>query len=315
MIKFEYSQTNYTELIKHYAKAFGVSVKDNAVALPPEIGEGAIRAIILSNGVQLFISDYKLKQDLFITRKKNHKDFYLLRFEEVTISADENPFSKSGVFLSNINHEHLFLQTAGTHVKIFSLLFPKNRMREFFVNAEGETLIKYLDANMGNFIYEPMDAEYRRLVNEALNTEIDKRFEQFILKNRGMLLVERFFTRQFLKMNNAHFSLKISGEDIASLKKVESELLKDFSEAPDINKLSRMAAMSTSKLKTSFKLMFGMPVYQYFQKHRMNKAKAMLLSRKYSVREVGEELGFSNAGNFSKAFHKSFEQFPVDILN
>nr|WP_255551783.1 helix-turn-helix transcriptional regulator [Aridibaculum aurantiacum] len=75
-----------------------------------------------------------------------------------------------------------------------------------------------------------------------------------------------------------------------------------------------MAAMSPSKLKNSFKEIYGMPVYQYYQKHRMNKAKAMLLSRKYSVKEVGMELGYSNLSNFAKAFKKSFDQLPSDIL-
>jgi AraC-like DNA-binding protein len=78
--------------------------------------------------------------------------------------------------------------------------------------------------------------------------------------------------------------------------------------------LARMAAMSPSKLKTSFRDVYGLPIYQYFQKHRMNKAKAMLLSQKYNVREVGIDVGFSNLSNFAKAFKKSFDQLPSDIL-
>jgi AraC-like DNA-binding protein len=76
-----------------------------------------------------------------------------------------------------------------------------------------------------------------------------------------------------------------------------------------------MAVMSPSKLKNSFKEIYGLPVYQYYQKHRMNKAKAMLLSRKYSVREVGIEVGYSNLSNFAKAFRKSFDQLPSDLLS
>nr|MBP9215318.1 helix-turn-helix transcriptional regulator [Chitinophagaceae bacterium] len=91
--------------------------------------------------------------------------------------------------------------------------------------------------------------------------------------------------------------------------------LKDFSVVPPgIPKLARMAAMSPSKLKTSFRDVYGLPIYQYFQKHRMNKAKAMLLSQKYNVREVGIDVGFSNLSNFAKAFKKSFDQLPSDIL-
>ena len=136
-----------------------------------------------------------------------------------------------------------------------------------------------------------------------------------VIQNRVMLLLERFFTRIYNKMNDMHFDVKLSNDDINSLKQVQGELVKDFSiEPPGIINLAKMAAMSPSKLKNSFKEIYGLPIYQYFQKHRMNKAKAMLLSRKYSVKEVGIEVGFSNLSNFAKAFKKSFDQLPSDLL-
>jgi AraC-like DNA-binding protein len=168
---------------------------------------------------------------------------------------------------------------------------------------------------MSAFNYEPMDMEYKRILGEIVNTEVDPSFEKLVVQNRTMLLLERFFTRIYFKMSDMHFDVKLSNDDINRLKQIENELVKDFSvEPPGIAKLARMAAMSPSKLKNSFKEIYGLPVYQYFQKHRMNKAKAMLLSKKYSVKEVGMELGYSNLSNFAKAFRKSFDQLPSDLL-
>ena len=113
-----------------------------------------------------------------------------------------------------------------------------------------------------------------------------------------------------------HFNVKLSNEVISRLDNVERELIKDFSSMPkSIAELAKMAAMSPSKLKNSFKEIYGLPLYQYFQKKRMHKAKSMLVSRKYSVREVGMEVGYSNLSNFAKAFKKSFDQLPSDLLN
>lgn len=150
---------------------------------------------------------------------------------------------------------------------------------------------------------------------EAMNSNEDQIFESLIIQNRIMLLMERFFTRIYKKMSDASFDMKVSNDDLQRLMIVEGELLKDFAAVPPgIPKLARMAAMSPSKLKTSFRDVYGLPIYQYFQKHRMNKAKAMLLSQKYTVREVGIEVGYSNLSNFAKAFKKSFDQLPSDIL-
>ncbi|HRI22719.1 MAG TPA: helix-turn-helix domain-containing protein, partial [Panacibacter sp.] len=61
------------------------------------------------------------------------------------------------------------------------------------------------------------------------------------------------------------------------------------------------------------KMVFGLPVNQYYQKHRMNKAKAMLLSKKYSPGQTATALGFSGVSNFNKAFFKAYEQLPAEI--
>jgi AraC-like DNA-binding protein len=153
-------------------------------------------------------------------------------------------------------------------------------------------------------------------LGEIVTNEVDAAFETLVIQNRVMLLLERFFTRIYNKMSDMHFDVKLSNEDINRLKAIEKELVKDFSvEPPGIAKLARMAAMSPSKLKNSFKEVYGLPVYQYYQKHRMNKAKAMLLSRKYTVKEVGMDLGYSNLSNFAKAFKKSFDQLPSHLLD
>jgi YesN/AraC family two-component response regulator len=47
----------------------------------------------------------------------------------------------------------------------------------------------------------------------------------------------------------------------------------------------------------------------------MQKAKAMLLSKKYSVNQVGSEVGYSNLVNFNKAFEKTFQQLPNELIS
>lgn len=314
MIRLNYSQNPYENLLKLYARELGTKVKNNSLQLPANIGDGIISATRLGNGLEVLLSNYQLREDLLFNSKKNDHNGYLLRFEELIPAVTSAP-SKSAVFLTTTNRDQLSLQTSGTQVKIVAVFFDDTWIRNFLSGeAEGELLLKFLTSSISPFIYEQMDPEYQRLMNEILVSASVTDFEHMIVHNRIMLLLERFFIRMYLKMTDAHFSLKISGDDIARLKLVESELLKDFSIQPSLVKLSKLAAMSPSKLKVSFKEMFGMPIYQYFQKQRMNKAKAMLLSKKYSVPQIGEELGFSSISSFGKAFKKSFDQVPADLI-
>lgn len=328
MLKIDFNHTDYAEMLKYFAQTFKVKFKNNTLQLPPNIGEGYMKLIELPNGLKGIISDYVVNQDILLTRSRNKQDFYTLRFDEVIIPetvATENGTPKptelspvrSAVFLGSTRFDWLFFSTKGTRVKGVNILFSKQWLEKFIeVESVGDMIKKYLSLKMSAFVYEPMDMEYKRILREIVSNEVDASFETFIIQNRVMLLLERFFTRIYNKMNDMHFDVKLSNDDINSLKLIEKELVNDFSvEPPGITKLARMAAMSPSKLKNSFKEVYGLPVYQYYQKHRMNKAKAMLLSKKYNVKEVGMDLGYSNLSNFAKAFRKSFDQLPSDLLD
>ena len=72
--------------------------------------------------------------------------------------------------------------------------------------------------------------------------------------------------------------------------------------------------MSTTKLKAKFKQIYGMKLYEYYNRNRMERAKEMLESGKYSVKQVGYQIGFTNLSNFAKAFRKEFGILPKDVL-
>jgi len=127
-------------------------------------------------------------------------------------------------------------------------------------------------------------------------------------------MVEIFFS--WLENDSSYPSIRpiISRSDIEIAQKVES-IITDESIAipPTIKNLSRQVAMSDSKLKKIFKLVYGLPIYEYFQKHRMQKARLMLLSGNYSIKDVGYSLGYSNLSNFTLAFKKEFQKLPSEI--
>lgn len=327
MIKIEFNHTDYEEMLHYFAEVLKGKIDKNTLHLPAHIGEGFMKLIELPNGLQGIISDYTVHEDLLLNRTKINKDFYTLRFDEVIIpytipsetasqvNADMSRVN-TAVFLGSTKFDWMFLSLKGTRVKGVNILFSKEWLEQFLeVESVGDMIKKYLSLKMSAFNYEPMDMEYKRILAEVIQTDVDPSFETLIIQNRIMLLLERFFTRIFYKMSDMHFDVKLSNEDINRLKVIEKELVKDFtSDPPSINTLAPRAAMSPSKLKNSFKEIYGLPIGQYHQKHRMNKAKAMLLSRKYSIREVGVEVGYSNLSNFAKAFKKAFDQLPSDLL-
>lgn len=314
MIKIEYSHTNYNNFFRHLAKLLHLKVKDTTGTLPVSVGEGTIQLINLQNGIQIILFDYILKEDVIYHRKKANQNFYIMRIDEV---AGENENSKAALFFSDANTEWYYMAPANVRLKAMHILFAKNWLQELLLNEpKGEVLVSNVLLSTTLYHYEMLDSEYKRLLSPITNRIKDSAFEQLIIHNSIMHIVERFFTRHYKKISEEYKPIKASSDELQRLKTVESEILKDFSYTPpNITQLSRMAAMSPSKLKLIFKEVFGMPVYQYYQKHRMQKGKAMLITQKYSIKQVAAELGYTHVKDFSKAFQKHFDQFPDELIN
>jgi AraC-like DNA-binding protein len=131
-----------------------------------------------------------------------------------------------------------------------------------------------------------------------------------------LLLLERFLLHFLEKMKPGEIAISLKDDEINRLIKVEAMLVRDFSQAPPtITELSKISAMSPTKLKKDFKFMYGLPIYEYYQKNRMMRAKALLQEEKYAIKQVGTMVGYTNLGHFASSFKKEFGILPSEVFN
>ena len=110
-------------------------------------------------------------------------------------------------------------------------------------------------------------------------------------------------------------SHKLNLQDVEKQFKVKEVLLSHiYGNAPTLTMLAEMTHISTSKLKNDFKSVFGMPVYQYYLKKKMEIAKKLILSKSATVAEIGYQLGYSNTSQFSAQFKKHFGKNPSQLM-
>lgn len=313
MLKVEYTQTNYAEVLHQLANQLNVPVSENRIVLPAHVGEGTVEYYELPQGIEVLISDYSLVKDIVLQRSRISFEQFALRFDMMQTPDRQQ---KSGVFLNNTCYDWIFMANAGSKIKSINIKLEKQLLSTIFSSdAEWTELEKYLSFKNNSSYFEALDAEYRSLILYIYHTGSHIELKSFTLYNRILLLIEKFFSRMYRRITDEHFHVKLTNYEINRIKKVESLLLSDFSSIPpSINILAKQAAMSVSKLKSVFKEMYGLPVYKYFQKHRMQKAKAMLLSKNYSLKTVSAEVGYANTANFVKAFRKVFEQSPEELI-
>ncbi|MDB5222896.1 MAG: transcriptional regulator, AraC family [Chitinophagaceae bacterium] len=327
MFNINYSHTDYAKAISEIAQAMDTKVKGDTLFIPEQFANGYFKYIPLSNGLQCMLSDYTLNQDMYMQRNSSDKEFYILRFDEISISDKlmvkidndyiwEEKQNRASVMLTSSLYNFAYQAAKGTAIRSINVLVIRKWLEQYLdIKSMDEVLEKYLQLKTQSYNFAPFDVEYRALFNEVMDSG-NAVMQKSILENRVMMLVERFLTQLYQKLNPVSESdkIKISQDEIKRLMEVESYLIKDFSTPPPpISFLSRVAAMSTTTLKNKFKKLYGNNLYEYFQKSRMHRAKVLLMSQKYSIKEIGSQLGYSNLSNFATAFKKEFKRLPSKL--
>lgn len=328
MFEFNYTYTDYEQLMRDLAQRVQGPVQNNQLIFPPHVGTGSYSFIKLPNGLHANIINCTLNQDWLLHRKKSSEEYYTLRFDELTIPdtlvvtiADEKlkekNTTKSIAYLTSSLFDWSYHGTKGTVFRGINILFNKEWLAHFLdINTAESVLSTYISLKAENINIEPLDIRYKRWMHAIMKVEDENPLRLAIIQNRIMLMIERFFLHLYDKMHNPTFRIPLSAEDIDRVMKIELILTKDiFQSPPPIQQLAKMVAISESKLKKDFKTMYGSPIYEYYQKARMQAAQDKLLTGKFSVKEISMELGYSNLSNFTIAFKKEFGVLPSQLLD
>ena len=326
MFNFHYKYCNHIDYLHQLAKAAGVPVIDNTIILPPAMGSGYIKVVELANGLQVLINECISYVDVSFRRQPAIDESYTLRFDEIknlkelTLQIDEDKLNDenivfSGAFLTNSICDFSYTSTAGTEDRCINIFFTA----EWLENNVGikNTDIgfqKYLSLKTAMLNFEVLNFEYRELMEDVFEIKEDQLMQKVILQNRVMLLLEKFFRSLYNRMGDKNDKVTINDTAIKRMMQVESILVSNLSVAPpSVPILARTAMMSETKLKNLFKTVYGHGLYEYYQKNRMLKARQLLRTKKYSVKETGMALGFKNLSNFTIAFKKAFNILPSEI--
>lgn len=314
---------DFTTLLNLLSTHFKAKVNNLQFAINPIAGKGYCWAEQLPLGITVIVSDTTLKESLTIGRPAGKDDFYTLQFNEE--AADETLVTgkkknntqefQSFVKLSHTSLPETYVYPAGKRLRSVKFFFTGDHLSSLLSNQAFDNVIEnYFPAEMKNDNLEPIATEYRVMLDDLWNDKINQPLRLNYIQNRIFLLIEKYIIKLHYRKNLQGKKQKRNGDETLRLMKVEALLVKDFTAPPPIiDELARISAMCPTKLKNDFKNLYGAPIYEYFQKNRMLKAKSLLVQGKCTIKEVGQLVGYSNLSHFANAFRKKFGFLPSEI--
>lgn len=320
MIEIQFDNPNYVGLLEQLAISLKSSIKNNILTIPEVHGEGWLWALELQSGISVMVTDTKLNQDFIFNGSQCNQQFFSLQFNEIyTFSkragVTNEVLVQSFVMLFDTLKPSQFSIPAATRLKSLRFYFSLEQLstlltEEVIEKLFNKELLEHLTSEQPKII----DVHYRPILEELMIKEIKHPLKFNFIQNRILLLLEKYISKQ-QKVNLISAKNRLNVSELERLMQVENLLLKDYSIAPPtIEQLSKICAMSATKLKQEFRALYGSPIYEYYQKNRMSKAKALLLEGGYTSKEVGSLIGYSNLSHFAAAFKKEFGISPSDLL-
>lgn len=114
------------------------------------------------------------------------------------------------------------------------------------------------------------------------------------------------------EQNVSCFDLETGSMDFVH--KARDIMISDIKNPPSLAKLSQMVGVNRTTLNQCFKKVYGVTVFNYLHRFRLEESKRMLRGGNKSVTQVAFEVGYAQQRTFSREFKKHFGNMPSDYL-
>jgi AraC-like DNA-binding protein len=105
---------------------------------------------------------------------------------------------------------------------------------------------------------------------------------------------------------------RVSQQDMEHLAVVEAYIREHYADSISLETLARMACMSPSKLKYTFKSAYNCTIHTYLVRERMRQAEQWLAANDLSIEEISKRVGYRKASHFANTFRQSTGLLPSE---
>jgi AraC-like DNA-binding protein len=273
----------------------------------------------------VLVTENNMHTEVFLKRLKKDPCHYILAFDDVRISKSMeqivggekeyyHPPVYAGASLSSTMFDNVLIAARDFSFASIRIMFPPLWLAKFFkIDKEDDLMVEYLSLKTKKLTLAPLDMEYRKLMDDVFNVNLESPVYYATLENRVMLMMEKFFSQLEANLKKVRYK-RLDKSDIYKMMQVESELSDRFlGGLPTAEALADKYGFSETKLKRLFREIYGYPLYEYYQRCRLERAREMLAAGGRSVKETGLAVGYKSLSNFSKAFKHVYGVLPGEI--
>ena len=314
---FELRITEDTDFLAALTAATGRPPEQGKLVLPAALGTGYIQQIDCGPRLRLIIYQCELNQEVWFrkTAFATGQDTLVFSFRHLSPPGPararqpgppgnaRHPAALPAVRVASADMDFEFYAPAHTPINSLLIGADSSLFRDLLAPGQVNGVVQQLLAGGQAFLYEEIISPTMQAVAAQLvAAEAPAELRRYYQKVKAEELVYLFLAELLKRRHAPVYPLSVA--DARQLDQVRDKLLADLSTPPSLPALADFAGLSESKLKRLFKQVFGTTIYTYYQTVRMLEAAQLLREQRFTVSEVGNQLGFTNLSHFTRLFER-----------
>ncbi|MDJ1480902.1 AraC family transcriptional regulator [Cytophagaceae bacterium YF14B1] len=297
--------TKDLDFLEAIALSIGSKVDGNTVELPQHIGNGFIKGFKINPHLYMIIRQYELKNEWVLKKivGEEDKEVVMIAFHNIFRTRNERFDRKSlpSVQVTTAGLDYQLFLPAGVKMNSIVIAVHIEYLKELLNPQKENAFFKTLLSGFQPILFEEIiSARIQNVATEIIEEQAPKELQLLYVKAKAEELIYLLFVELLKRQSTSVRSMSVA--ELKIIYQVRDKILSFLHIPPRLNELAKFSGMSESKLKRSFKQVFGTSIYSYYQNVRIQEAAYLLKEHKLTVSEVGHQLGFSNLSHFTRLF-------------
>lgn len=209
-----------------------------------------------------------------------------------------NAFDKKTGYLLHKN-SRLFLVSVKFKKSFFEKHYPS-----YFKKGGMEIFKNMLFQSQDKVVYPLSELAHSILTCKLTGKEAEKFFEN---------TAKTWFNITVEAVENMKKDKKLSTEDEKLIENVERYISDHYSCDISQTLLGKIACMSKTKLKETFKRKNHLSITEFIQRKRMNIAEQLLIKGGFEIKQIAEIVGYNSPSRFSKLYKRYKGVYPREV--
>lgn len=301
----------------------GKSFRTTQFRLPRETADGTVQTIQVRRGMSLTVSDFMFREDTVMQEEIEEKEVFQISFcidgsfewnylregkeYHFLLGAQQSQvrcgvigqcrsFFKGGVRCRSVN---ITLDR-----QMFDQVFSAVCLRDAVSGTDTEEPAKV-------YLYTP---NVSKILSEITECPFCEELKRLYIEGKILELIAVFCEEVICQSPSNRFGISITQKDYEALLQAREFINKNFAHPLTLDFIAKKAAVSERKLTEGFRQCFGCTVNDYITEKRMETAKELLLTGKYTAANVTWMVGYSNTSYFIRMFREHYGITPGQML-